>query len=101
MTADVVTTHNHPSLSPVVPPPGATAALLTIDVTSIIGAEYVPLALDVVRMVCIQLTIQLMVYLSGPQTEPFFSADFMMLLAYVVLGVLLYRLVVHRLFRFV
>jgi hypothetical protein len=92
------------SLSPAIPAPSSpapTSALFTVDVTSGLGAEYVPMALDVVRMVCIQLTIQLMVYMSGPQTEPFFSAGFATLLAYVVLGVLLYWLVVRRIVRFV
>ena len=76
-------------------------ALFTVDVTSLVGAEYVPLAVDVVRMVCLQLTIQLMWYMSSPQDEPFFSADFVILLMYVVLGVLLYWLAARRLVAFV
>ena len=74
-------------------------AFFKVHVTRLLGAEYVPFVEDVVRMVSIQATIQLMVFLSGGGS--FFTADFLMLVVYVVLGVMLYWLVMRKVFAFV
>lgn len=74
------------------PPP-----LFEVDVTREWGAGYALFAEDVLRMLCIQLTIQIMIYCSSePGTMSFISPQFMLMLAYVVLGVALYWLVLKR-----
>lgn len=69
-------------------------AMFTVPVSSLVGKEYIPLVDDVVRMVCIQCTIQLMIFLGGGAA--FFTSDFVLLVIYVVLGVMLYWLVVRK-----
>lgn len=81
----------------------AVPAALTVPVTQRLGPEYVPLFHDALRMLCIQATIQLMSHLSQDDAivaRPLLSADFIMLLLYVVLGVMLYWLAVRRLIAF-
>lgn len=52
---------------------------------------------DAMRMLCIQATIQLMGVLSGGEpSSSFLSADFVLLVVYVVLGVMMYWLAVRR-----
>ena len=76
-------------------PAAADDAVWSLDLTALVGKEYVPFVQDVVRMVCVQLTIQLLYHLGSG--TPFFSSDFVMLLMYVVLGVMLYWLVLRKL----
>ena len=75
-------------------------AVFKVDVSGLVGADYLPMLDDVVRMVCIQATIQLMIFMAGG-SGPFFSADFVMLVLYVILGVMLYWLVIRKLVAFV
>jgi hypothetical protein len=69
-------------------------AMFTVPLSKLVGPEYLPLANDLVRMICIQVTIQLMIFL-GSDGGAFFTAEFMLLLIYIVMGVLLYWLVVR------
>jgi hypothetical protein len=86
----------YPGGSPLLP-----VALHTVDVTRAWGAGYAPFLEDVVRMACVQTTIQAMLYLgSGQAGACFWSLDFVLLLAYVVLGVGIYWLVWRRLVAF-
>jgi uncharacterized membrane protein SirB2 len=71
-----------------------------IDVSRSLGAEYVPLVQDVLRMVSIQATLQLMGYL-GEETPSFLTPQFGLLVIYVVLGVMMYWLAVKRLLEVV
>lgn len=81
-------------------------ALWTVRVSESIGAEYKPLLEDAVRMICIQATIQLMSQISGGGGKGgggiagFFSPDFVLLVVYVILGVMLYWLAVRRMVAF-
>ena len=55
---------------------------------------------DAIRMLCNQVTIQAMMSLSsgsGSDAVPFFSSDFLLLVVYVILGVMLYWLAVRKL----
>lgn len=84
-------------------PASTVPAAVTVPITQRLGAEYVPLFHDALRMLCIQATIQLMSHLSQEDaivSRPLLSADFIMLLLYVVLGVMLYWLAVRRLIAF-
>lgn len=76
-------------------------SMFTVDVGTLVGPDFVPMANDVVRMVCIQLAIQVMLVLASQSSVSFFSAEFVMLLFYVVLGVMLYWLAVRKLFVFI
>ncbi len=81
----------------------AVPAAVTVPITQRLGAEYVPLFHDALRMLCIQATIQLMTHLGQDDAmapRPLLSADFLTLLLYVVLGVMLYWLAVRRLIAF-
>ena len=85
----------------------AVPALFQLPVTQKLGAEYIPLLQDALRMVCIQATIQMMGYLSQPAggagaaNASLLSAEFLLLLVYVLLGVILYWLAVRRILAFV
>jgi hypothetical protein len=76
-------------------PSAPEAAMISLWPSRFIGPEYLPMLEDVARMVCIQITIQLMFYLNGGAQE-FFTPDFVMLVMYIVLGVMLYWLVFRR-----
>jgi hypothetical protein len=71
-------------------------ALYTIAVPS---PEYVSLFEDIIRMVTIQTTIQFLYFINNSEGV-FFSADFVLLVLYVVLGVCVYWLVFKKLVIF-
>ena len=77
----------------------AEPALFRLHLSRALGPEYVPFVADCVRMLCIQATIQLMMTMSASpgSTVAFFSPDFVLLILYVLLGVMLYWLAVRRL----
>lgn len=60
--------------------------------------EYILMIDDMLRVVCIQVAIQLMLFASGD--SQFFTAEFIMLVIYIVLGVALYWLVAKKLVVF-
>lgn len=64
------------------------------------NSEYVGLVEDILRMVVIQTTIQFLYFINSNGGIPFFSADFFLLITYVVLGVCVYWLVFKKLIVF-
>lgn len=89
----MIPTTEHDSLlilTPLPPP------LLEVDVTGEWGPGYAVFIEDVMRMMCIQLTIQVMLFCSSESGTSFFTTQFILMLAYVVLGVALYWLVLKR-----
>lgn len=62
--------------------------------------EYIELIDDIARMVIIQFAIQFLFYLNNPSTIQFFSGDFILLVIYMILGILLYRLVFKKMITF-
>jgi hypothetical protein len=62
--------------------------------------EYIPLIDDIARVVLIQISIQLLLYATDPNENQFFTADFFLLVIYIVLGVCLYWLVFKKLVVF-
>lgn len=78
----------------------SSSSLVTVDVSSAVGREYVPLFEDVVRMICIQLSVQLMVYFTSSSDAVFLTSEFLLTLIYIVVGVMLYWLVFRKLVRF-
>lgn len=75
-------------------------ALHKVDVSTKLGKEYPVMFDDIMRMVVIQFTIQLMFYLSSPD-RGFFTEEFVLLVLYVILGVSLYWLVFRNIIVFV
>lgn len=76
------------------------ASLYNVELNQSIGSEYAPMFEDIVRMLCIQFTIQVMLYFSGDTEQSFITREFILLIMYIELGVLLYWLVVRKLIRF-
>lgn len=71
-------------------------SLYTITVND---ASYINLIDDVMRMVTLQATIQFLYFMNNPEETPFWTADFVLLILYVILGVCMYWLVVKRIVR--
>ena len=67
----------------------------SLYIVNVSQKEYLGLIDDIARMIILQLSIQLMLYGSGMDSQ-FFSAEFVLLLIYIVLGVCLYWLVFKR-----
>jgi hypothetical protein len=76
------------------------SALYTIDISSLLGSEYSVMFDDIVRMVLIQFTIQLMFYMSVPD-KSFVTEEFVLLVLYIILGICLYWLVFKKMLKFV
>lgn len=70
-------------------------AMTSLDVSRLVGKEYVPMAKDVIRMVTIQVTIQFLLAIGGDGVA-FLTQEFMLLLVYIVIGVALYWMVIRR-----
>ncbi|AUF82329.1 hypothetical protein TetV_237 [Tetraselmis virus 1] len=68
----------------------------TIDIGSKIGAEYVPVAEDIIRLLVIQIFIQALLSIIDADSG-FFNPVFWLILAYVVLATLVYHLVFKKL----
>ena len=73
--------------------------LIDLEVSSILGNEYIPLINDLTRMITLQVIIQLMLSMRDSKEYPFFSQHFFELLFYIVLGLMTYWLVVRKLFK--
>lgn len=69
-----------------------------INVSDAVGPGYAAYLDDIMRMVCIQLTIQLLVSLGNGSSM--FGLESVLIILYVILGVSLYWLVVKRLVDF-
>lgn len=75
-------------------------AIFNIDISSKVGKDHVVLADDIVRMVLIQVTIQMMFYLTDTD-RGFLTEEFVLLILYIILGICLYWLVFKHLIKFV
>ena len=85
----------------VVPPmPPINASMFHVDVGEAFGVDFVPLSNDLVRMLCIQVSIQIMLVLSGMPGVGFFTADFLLLVFFTSLGLTLYWLAVRKIVVF-
>lgn len=71
-----------------------------LDLSSKIGADYIPMIEDMCRMVTIQVMIQVMVFLSNPGSTMVATGEFFLLTMYVVLGVAMYWLVFKKVVSF-
>lgn len=73
--------------------------LFTVDLGNSIGSEYSGMIEDMIRMISLQLTIQIMLYF-GNATDGVFTESFFVLLFYITLGVAFFWLVVRTLVAF-
>ena len=63
--------------------------------------EYIHVVDDIIRLVMIQVIVQLMFYLNSPADFPFFTPTFFAILLYIILGVAFYWLVFRKVVLFV
>jgi hypothetical protein len=75
-------------------------SLYELDITSLIGKEYVPMLEDLMRFITIQICIQFMLYSTNPSNFKMFTADFFMLLLFIIVGVMFYWLIFRKLVSF-
>lgn len=78
-------------------PTAGEKTLFSIDVSSVLGEDFAHIVNDFMRMVCIQVAVQLLVVSSGGE---FFTAQFFMILMYVAIGVMLYWAVIRKIVAF-
>ena len=76
-------------------------ALVDLDVTTLVGDEYVPLVDDTMRMLTLQIIIQFMLMLRSPKEYSMVSESFFELLFYIILGLMTYWLVIRKLVKIV
>ena len=72
----------------------------SLYVFQIPNKDYIDVIDDVFRMVTIQLSIQFLYFLNSSDTVSLFSADFVLLVIYMILGILFYRLVLRKMIAF-
>lgn len=75
--------------------------LVQFELTDYIDKEYLPMIEDIIRMVMLQFTVNLMYFIKNPDTTSLFSLEFIELLVYIVLGVSVYWLLFKKLVRFI
>jgi len=75
-------------------------SIFTFNVSNHLGTEYIDMFNDMARFVVIQLAIQLMLVTLDPPKYSFFSLDFLLLVIFIVIGVMLYYLVFRKLVSF-
>lgn len=75
-------------------------AIFQFDISSKLGPEYVPMFHDLARFTVIQLGIQIMLYTMDSERFAIFSADFGVLLLFIMVGVLFYWLVFRKVIDF-
>lgn len=73
-------------------------SLFAIDISGALGRDFAPIANDFMRMLCIQLVIQ--VLMTSNSGSSVLSAEFFVLLLYVAIGIMLYWAVVRKLVVF-
>jgi len=73
----------------------------SIYTVKIADPEYVGMANDIARFTIIQLSIQIMLVLLDSSRFSFFGIDFLLLLMFVIIGVMLYWLIFRKLISFI
>lgn len=67
-----------------------------VDISGKFGADAAMAVNDITRMLCIQFTVQALLYFNDPNCTAFWSAEFVLLAMYVVMGVLVFWLLLRR-----
>ncbi len=77
-------------------------SLYKFDISRFLGnTEYIHMFDDIIRFLCIQITIQLMLVMMDSERYSIIAIDFILLIMYVVVGVMFYWLVFKKLITFV
>lgn len=74
--------------------------MYTLDVGRVLGPSYVAVAEDIFRTLTIQIVVQILLSVID-QESGFFSPVFWLILAYVILGTLVYHLVLKNVFEII
>ena len=72
-------------------------SIFNFDISDKFGTDVAWALNDIVRMLSIQFTMQLLLCINGPDDASFFSEEFILMSVYIVLGILLYWLIIRRL----
>ena len=72
----------------------------TVDMSKVVGRDNVVFINDLVRIFIIQMTVQIMMYVTCPDQCTIFSDDFLILLLFISIGICFYWLVFRRLVSF-
>lgn len=88
------------SLSNTPPTPKEEYALYNFNISDSLGKEYVDMFNDMSRFVIIQIAIQTLLMTVDPAAYSLFSADFLVLLLFIITGVLAYWLVFRKFISF-
>jgi len=72
----------------------------TLYVVDVPKKQYICMIDDIIRMTTIQIVIQFLFYINGPDGTAFFSVDFILLVLYIALGVCVYWLIIKKLIVF-
>lgn len=72
-------------------------SLYTVNVPN---KDYIEFINDIARMVTIQVSIQFLFFINNPNAVDFFSADFILMLIYMILGICVYWLIIKKLVLF-
>ncbi len=77
------------------------APIFPVRVSEKYGTDVAPLGNDIVRMICIQLAIQVMLALSDSnRVGSIFTTEFLLLIVYIILGAMLYWLAIRHVITF-
>jgi hypothetical protein len=74
--------------------------LFKYDISNVFGKEYVDVFHDISRMLVIQFTIQLLMYMTFSEHNHFFTSEFLIMCIYIVLGVMVYWLIFKKVITF-
>lgn len=66
-----------------------------------VNDEYVHVIDDVIRLIMIQVVVQMMFYINSPKDFPFFTPTFVAIVLYIIIGVSAYWLVFRKVVLFV
>lgn len=75
--------------------------LVQFDLSEYVDKEYLPMIDDIIRMMLLQISVNLMYYMKNPEENSFFRLEFLELLIYIVIGVSVYWLLFKKLVRFI
>jgi hypothetical protein len=76
------------------------SSLFNVRVSSVFGPEHIGMFDDMARFIMIQFAIQIMLCTADPDRFKLFSADFLVLIMFVVIGVMFYWLVFKKIVGF-
>lgn len=75
--------------------------LYELNLSKYLGEENVVVCDDLLRMICIQVTIQMMYFIYDPERHSILDEKFFEMLFYILLGIAVYWLIIRKLFKIV